>query len=202
LLRRLSDVLSNILRRSQASIENDWESAFDFHIKAFDAFMKVFKKETNWLIGVMVSLARDLRVLAARADEAKASEGVVANDDDDEGAGGGQSCKDQAGSRLLVCYPICNQDKTDCEPFEAGSKKWGTLPLVNQMLKLFFAIDQVCNPNLNPNTNPNSNPDRNHNHNRSPNPNPSSFGLGPASERRHVPSRKQLRHLLGHVEHG
>ena len=77
-------------------------------------------------------MARDLRILAARADqaaEASRGEDAGAGDDEEEEAGSQNKFQEEVGSKLLQCFPICNQDKRDCDPFEgedgAGGRKEG-----------------------------------------------------------------------------
>jgi len=132
-------VFTCVVQRSAMSKDRDWQAAFEHQKRAFDAFSKVFKSQTNWCLGTMISLARDMRIIARKAD--KANE-LDAGDDDDDGSHR-QTALDQAGSKMISLFAACNNDPTECFPYENGSRKWGTLPLVNQMLKCFFIIDKV-----------------------------------------------------------
>jgi len=137
----LKPVLEAVLRRGKYSQQRQWEDAFQQQMDAFDAFTKFFRQQDQgqWCVGLLRALSRDLRILALRADEETELE-VGGGDDDDEAGGSKQKPTQQAGSKLLQAYPICNNDRSAKED---GSRKWGTLPLLNQILKLCFAIDQV-----------------------------------------------------------
>lgn len=115
------------------------------------AFLQDFKQD-DFHFGspeLVISLAHGLRITAQRANAEAARDkagGVECEEEDDDmdDAGFGQVPTDVAFTLLgQTFFPLCNK-----APVEKGSRRWSTLGLVNQILKLVFAIDQIplCKP--------------------------------------------------------
>ena len=93
------------------------------------------QKEENWALPVLYVLCLDLRIFALRADKQRVRKGTGKPNEDLE----------KSAEFLMNCFRVCVSDTRASIP---NSKKWGMLAVVNQLFKIYFAINklQLCKP--------------------------------------------------------
>nr|SVE93014.1 EOG090X06A5 [Moina brachiata] len=96
------------------------------------SFTKLFQtqKEENWAIYVMYVIARDLRLVAVKADKELAQKGA-------EKSG---ITLEKAAECLMGLFRVCAADNRTSDE---DTKRWGMLYLVNQLLKIYFRINKL-----------------------------------------------------------
>jgi len=140
----LGQMLRHIVGRNVHCRAGNPKLAFNCQVLALRAFQEEFKQAPTHFGSpkLLSSLALSLRILALQADAE--NDEAEAEDDDDESGHGATTMFDQAYKLLAtVFFPLCNR-----APPEPNSRRWSALPLVNQILKLCFLIDQtpLCKP--------------------------------------------------------
>ncbi|XP_064393757.1 PCI domain-containing protein 2-like isoform X2 [Halichondria panicea] len=93
------------------------------------------QKEENWALPVLKMVVLDLRLFALRAEKdlvptGKAKPGEML---------------EKAADAIMSCFRVCVSDSRTSLEY---SKKWGTLALVNQLMKIYFKINKLhlCKP--------------------------------------------------------
>lgn len=133
----LDEMISNHLRAVWAVSENDYYEAYLAHVNVVTNFIKVFQmqKEENWALPVLYVLCLDLRQFAISADSQRVKKGT----------GKPNEILEKAAEFLMSCFRAC---VSDTRASIENSKKWGMLAVVNQLFKIYFAINklQLCKP--------------------------------------------------------
>jgi len=127
------EVAASVVRVTVALNAKKMADAYGYQLQALNVFLKAFKEiESNQLLVVLHGLVRDLRVLSIRADEELVEGGKKPEKVDD------------AGRVMMSCFSVCNNDRAPLEQ----NKKWGTLGVINQLLRLYFQNNQLhmCKP--------------------------------------------------------
>lgn len=107
---------------------NDWIDASDHISNALSAYMSILNEESDWSLHLFHSLCEDVRVIAQIADE-------QLRDDQRK------PCKLETAERLLKrAFTIVNNDRGD---FRQGSRRAGALGCMNQMLKIYFRLNNL-----------------------------------------------------------
>eukprot|EP01098_Paradermamoeba_levis_P008911 TRINITY_DN3678_c0_g1_i1.p1 TRINITY_DN3678_c0_g1~~TRINITY_DN3678_c0_g1_i1.p1 ORF type:complete len:463 (+),score=99.74 TRINITY_DN3678_c0_g1_i1:145-1389(+) len=96
-----------------------------FQSKISTAFQRILKNEGNWILPVLKLLAVQLRLSAKRAD-------------DEQLEAGGKADKQEDAARIL--NTSFNLTVNDRSPIDQ-SKKWGSLLIINQLLKIYFELN-------------------------------------------------------------
>ncbi|XP_065177712.1 PCI domain-containing protein 2-like [Sycon ciliatum] len=131
------EVVTAHLRLLWAAANNNYAEAYTCQAAALQSFLKLFQalKETNWPLPVMYTLILDLRTFAKWADKQQAHTKSGKPDEKLE----------KAADLLMNCFRACVADTR--ASFEV-TKRWGTLPIVNNLFKIYFQINkvQLCKP--------------------------------------------------------
>lgn len=127
------EVAASVVRVSIAANANKMLDAYSHQAQALNVFLRAFKEvESNQMLGVLHTLVRELRVLAGQADEELVKAGKKPQKVED------------AGRVMMSCFSVCNNDRAPLNQ----NKKWGTLGVINQLLRLYFQNNQLhmCKP--------------------------------------------------------
>jgi len=133
----LDEMIAYHLRVVYALAHDNYHEAYLAHVNVIQTFLKVFaaQKEENWALPVLYVLCLDLRIFAIRADKQRVKKGTGKQNENLE----------KAAEFLMNCFRTCVSDTRAPIP---NSKKWGMLAVVNQLFKIYFAINklQLCKP--------------------------------------------------------
>ncbi|PXF43720.1 PCI domain-containing protein 2 [Gracilariopsis chorda] len=125
---RLPEIVQKRFVTGAALNANNWVAAFDSLAEMVSQLASVVQYETAWCIPAFVTLCVDLRVVAEEADRQ-----LVASKK--------KAAKLEAAERVLKKgFALTNNDRT---AIEDGSKKIGTLGIVNQLLKIYFKLNNL-----------------------------------------------------------
>jgi len=127
------EVAAGVVRASVAVQQSKFLDAYASHLHALTVFNKAFKEvESNTLLPLLHALVLDLRILSIRADGELTKKGKKPDKVDD------------AGRVMMQCFSVCNNDRAPMEQ----NKKWGTINIINQLLRLYFQNNQLhmCKP--------------------------------------------------------
>lgn len=133
----LHELVAAHLRCAWALSEGDCDRAFSCQSLAVSVFSKLFatQRDDNWCLPVMCCLCLDLRRVAMMTDADSCKHGRDQTGD----------LLEKAAEGLMGCFRICAGDtRTDLD----CTKRWGMLPLVNQLFKIYFRVNklQLCRP--------------------------------------------------------
>ncbi|CAB0002007.1 unnamed protein product [Nesidiocoris tenuis] len=110
------------------------------HNTVMQNFIKALQyyKEENWLLPVLNSLCIDLRILAGQVD-------AYSSPNDSSAHKTNSTIKprealEKAADVMMTCFRICSSDNRSSE-YE--TKRWGMLPIVNQLFKLYFRTNRL-----------------------------------------------------------
>jgi len=133
----LDEMVANHLRVIWALGQDNYYEAYLAHVNVLQNFIKVFQtqKEENWALPVLYVLCLDLRLFAKGADKQRVKKGTGKPNENLE----------KSAEFLMNCFRACVSDTRASIP---NSKKWGMLAVVNQLFKIYFAINklQLCKP--------------------------------------------------------
>lgn len=107
---------------------NDWVDASDHIANSLSAYMSILNDESGWSLPLFHQLCEDVRVIAQVADE-------QLRDDQRK------PCKLETAERLLKrAFTIVNNDRGD---IHRGSRRIGALGCMNQLLKIYFRLNNL-----------------------------------------------------------
>lgn len=108
--------------------DNDWVNAADHIASALSAYMTILNEESHWSLPLFHQLCEDVRIMAQVADEQLRD-------------AHNKSCKLENAERLLKrAFTIVNNDRAD---FCNGSRRAGALACMNQLLKIYFRLNNL-----------------------------------------------------------
>ncbi|BES89709.1 PCI domain-containing protein [Nesidiocoris tenuis] len=120
--------------------KGDLCEAMSEHNTVMQNFIKALQyyKEENWLLPVLNSLCIDLRILAGQVD-------AYSSPNDSSAHKTNSTIKprealEKAADVMMTCFRICSSDNRSSE-YE--TKRWGMLPIVNQLFKLYFRTNRL-----------------------------------------------------------
>lgn len=107
---------------------NDWVDAFDHICTALNSYMQILANETDWSLPLFHQLCEDVRVIAQVADDQLREDHR-------------KPCKLEAAERILKRgFTIVNNDRAG---MDHGSRRIGALGIINQLLKVYFKINNL-----------------------------------------------------------
>lgn len=107
---------------------SDWVATYDHLAECLSKYIAALAKDTGWSIPLLHALCEDLRVCAEQADEQLRSEGQKPG-------------KLEEAERILKRgFVVTNNDRG---PLDEESKKMGTLGVINQLLKIYFKLNNL-----------------------------------------------------------
>jgi len=126
------ETCTQLLLRTEAFRNGKMQDAYTHQAHALNAFLQIFKTDSNWSAPILQTIMKDLRKISFEADQELAKIGKKKEKVDD------------AGRLLMTVFAICNSDRAALEE----SKKWATIKVVNELLRLYFANDalHMCKP--------------------------------------------------------
>eukprot|EP00178_Gracilaria_changii_P016558 TRINITY_DN47766_c0_g1_i1.p2 TRINITY_DN47766_c0_g1~~TRINITY_DN47766_c0_g1_i1.p2 ORF type:complete len:410 (+),score=73.73 TRINITY_DN47766_c0_g1_i1:458-1687(+) len=125
---RLPEIVEKRFVAAAALNANNWVTAFDNLSQMLTLLTATIHYETAWCIAAFVALCVDLRILAEEADRQ-----LVASNQ--------KACKLEEAERVLKKgFTLTNNDRAS---IEEQSKKIGTLGIVNQLLKIYFKLNNL-----------------------------------------------------------
>ncbi|XP_072940111.1 PCI domain-containing protein 2 [Epargyreus clarus] len=129
----LDEIVAYHLACVKALISNKYSEAFANQTSCVAAVVRLLQaqKEENWSLPLLYTVCRDLRLVAQK---------VEANTPQSNG-----KILEKAAESLLICFRVCAADNRTAED---DTKRHGMLPLVNQLLKVYFRINKLhlCKP--------------------------------------------------------
>ncbi|RZF44272.1 hypothetical protein LSTR_LSTR006822 [Laodelphax striatellus] len=133
----MEEMVTAHLQCVNALNEKEFVKAYGYQNAVLQALSKLFQilKDENWLLPVMNTVCLDLRLMAIKADSVPGGGGGGGGD-----AGGKPGCLEKAAESLMTCFRICAADN---RASDRNTKKWGMLPLVNQLFKVYFRINKL-----------------------------------------------------------
>ncbi|CAB0002011.1 unnamed protein product [Nesidiocoris tenuis] len=110
------------------------------HNTVMQNFIKALQyyKEENWLLPVLNSLCIDLRILAGQVDAYSSPSDSSAHKTNSTIKP--REALEKAADVMMTCFRICSSDNRSSE-YE--TKRWGMLPIVNQLFKLYFRTNRL-----------------------------------------------------------
>lgn len=124
----LPEVVRSCILASGSIRVNDWINAYDYLAAALTAYVSVLSRETGWALPLFHQLCEDMRVTAQVADDHLRESGERAS-------------KLESAERLLKRgFSTINNDRNE---INAESKRLGTLGIINQLLKVYFKINNL-----------------------------------------------------------
>ncbi|XP_075214175.1 PCI domain-containing protein 2 isoform X2 [Lycorma delicatula] len=129
----VDEIIAAHIRCIWAVGEKKFNQAYTCQTLVVQVLIKCFQslKDDNWLLPVMNTVCLDLRLLAIKADSVGSGRG---------GAGKPREALEKAAEVLMACFRICTADNRSSDKH---TKKWGMLPLVNQLFKVYFRINKL-----------------------------------------------------------
>uniref|UniRef100_A0A0A9X2V1 PCI domain-containing protein 2 homolog n=1 Tax=Lygus hesperus TaxID=30085 RepID=A0A0A9X2V1_LYGHE len=135
-----ADLVASHLKCVYWLSKGDLCEAHSEHNLVMQSFIKAFQfyKEENWLLPVLNTVCIDLRILAGKVDSSPLS-------NDFSAPKSGTTIKprealEKAADVMMTCFRICSSDNRSSE-YE--TKRWGMLPIVNQLFKLYFRTNRL-----------------------------------------------------------
>eukprot|EP00013_Stygamoeba_regulata_P005178 CAMPEP_0177640458 /NCGR_PEP_ID=MMETSP0447-20121125/6553_1 /TAXON_ID=0 /ORGANISM="Stygamoeba regulata, Strain BSH-02190019" /LENGTH=379 /DNA_ID=CAMNT_0019142529 /DNA_START=44 /DNA_END=1184 /DNA_ORIENTATION=- len=123
-----AEILAHNLISALRERDRDYVGAFNAHIEAVSAFLKVFETATQWTLPAFYVLIDHMRILGQAADE------QMRADPD------GKPDKLETAARILNrCFGITINDRNPL----SNSKKWGTLSVINNLFRIHFKLNNV-----------------------------------------------------------
>lgn len=124
----LPKVVKNCFIAAGAIRMNDWVDAYDHMSAALNAYLSILTNETDWSLPLFHQLCEDVRVTAQVAD-------------DQLRQSYSKPCKLVEAERILKRgFSIVNKDRTE---IDQGSRRIGALGIINQLLKVYFKINNL-----------------------------------------------------------
>lgn len=124
----LPDLVKKRFAAGGALNSNDWVACTEHLSECLTAYISALQSESAWTLPPLHALCTDLRVLAGEADNQLRSEGK-------------KRCKLEDAERILKrAFMTTNNDR---RAMGEGSKRAGTLGIINQLLKVYFKLNNL-----------------------------------------------------------
>lgn len=124
----LPDIVEKRFAAAAALNASNWVESCDHLSQALSAYIAVLAADDAWSVPLLHAMCADLRLFAEQADEQLRSEGRKAR-------------KLEEAERVLKrAFTTTNNDR---RPILEGSKKVGTLGVINQLLKVYFKLNNL-----------------------------------------------------------
>jgi hypothetical protein len=126
------EIVAAHLKAVECVNNGDYIGSYTAQSVVVQSFNKILltQKDENWGIPVLITLIRDLRELAVKADKQMTV----------RGKGRPGDIQEKAAEILMSSFRVC---VTDLRAAREQSKKWGTLPVINQLFKVYFKINKL-----------------------------------------------------------
>ncbi|KAL1447836.1 hypothetical protein WDU94_012368 [Cyamophila willieti] len=132
------ELVSAHLKCIQGILANNFNDAYLSMSTIVQGFIKMFQqcKEDNWLLPVVLTVSLNLRLVSNKVDSK-----ALASSMNDGGTGTKpRDPLETTTEMLMTCFRICSSDNRTSEN---DSKKWGMMPFVNQLFKVYFRISKL-----------------------------------------------------------
>ncbi|XP_049773663.1 PCI domain-containing protein 2 [Schistocerca nitens] len=133
----LDEIVSAHLRCVTAVNNQEFMPAYNYQTGMVQAVTKLLQsqRDQNWALPVMCAACLDLRMIAVQADKQVTHRSVESP----------MEIFEKTAECLMGCFRICAADNRSTE---ISTKRWGMLPLVNQLFKVYFRINKLhlCKP--------------------------------------------------------
>lgn len=124
----LPDVVKYCFTTAGAIRMNDWVDAFEHMNNALSAFINILSNESDWCLPLFHQLCDDVRIIAQEADDQLRSDHR-------------KPCKLESAERVLKRgFTVVNNDRREVGQ---GSRRIGALGIINQLLKVYFKINNL-----------------------------------------------------------
>lgn len=119
-------------------LENQFNEAYPYQSTIVQGFIKMFQqcKEDNWLLPVVQTVSLNLRLVSNKVD----NKALVASAAEAGSGAKPREALETTTEMLMTCFRICTSDNRTSEN---DSKKWGMLPFVNQLFKVYFRMSKL-----------------------------------------------------------
>lgn len=111
---------------------DDWVDAYDHVVSALAAFIEIMSTQDAWALPVLLKLCEDLRLIARVADQQMKQNNRKA------------TLLEAAEPILKRAFTVVNNDR---RPVSEDSRRVGVLGMMNQLLRVYFTINNLglCN---------------------------------------------------------
>lgn len=124
----LPEIVEKRFAAGAALAANDWVSCSEHLSECLTSFINVVQSESSWVLPALHALCTDLRVVAGEGDKQLFREGM-------------KKCMLENSERILKrAFMTTNNDR---RTMEEGSKRAGTLAIINQLLKVYFSLNNL-----------------------------------------------------------
>lgn len=132
------ELVSAHLKCIRSIMANQFNEAYLYQSTIVQGFIKMFQqcKEDNWLLPVVQTVSLNLRLVSNKVD----NKALASNATDSSTGSKPRDALETTTEMLMTCFRICSSDNRTSEN---ESKKWGMLPFVNQLFKVYFRISKL-----------------------------------------------------------
>ncbi len=124
----LPDLVRDRFAAGSALNANNWVESCLYLRRAMDTYLNILSKDDAWSLPLLQSMCRDLRVVAEQADIQLRQEGMKV------------SKLEEVERVLKRAFSITNNDR---RTIAENSRKLGTLDVINQLLKVYFKLNNL-----------------------------------------------------------
>lgn len=124
----IPDIVQKRFAAGGALTANDWVSCSEHLSECLTAFINVVQSESAWVLPALHALCTDLRVVAGEADKQLFKERMK------------KRMLEKSERILKRAFMTTNNDR---RTMEEGSKRAGTLAIINQLLKVYFSLNNL-----------------------------------------------------------
>eukprot|EP00118_Oscarella_pearsei_P023178 m.273980 g.273980 ORF g.273980 m.273980 type:complete len:446 (+) comp40581_c0_seq11:415-1752(+) len=132
-----NELVASHLRLCWAAAQDDSATCYACQTFIVQTFVRILQthKESNWALPLMYVFIADLRTFANKADLVQIRSGL----------GKPGEMLEKAADSIMSCFRVCVSDNRSSLEV---SKKWGTLPIVNNLFKIYFKTNKLhlCKP--------------------------------------------------------
>lgn len=124
----LPDFVEKLFAAAGALNLNHWVDAYEHQSQALHIYLSILANDTDWSLPLFHHLTSSLRIIAESADAQLRVQGH-------------KPCKLEAAERFLKRgFTVTNNDR---RPVGDGSRRLGTLGAINQLLKIYFKLNNL-----------------------------------------------------------